>query len=276
MAGIVDALLGAGLGAAGAVVGNAQFARQQQAEQDKEARAMGREAFLMELRAKYAKDQALFNDGLERGRMDKQAEIARGNAKYNNDLALDGLSDPRKIAADDRQRKGALDDYRAKVDIDTEKWAKQNGVTHAQALELLGKQQAGQRSLLGMKIAAKGGWRGGIDDDEDDDDAGSPDFVNARKDLLKFFSLDGADATTNKRPIMQKYGIKDDKDMAEVMDATTNLYAANPSISPSDALKIGSDIAYRRTPIQAATLQDGRRVQYVTIGGKRYMYGRAR
>lgn len=272
MAGIVDALLGAGLGAAGAVVGNAQFARQRQAEQDKEARAMGREAFLMELRAKYAKDQAQFNDGLERGRMDNQAQITRDNAKYSNDLTLDGLNDPRKIDAEKRQRQGALEDYQAKGDIDSKEWAKRNGVTHAQALELLGKQQAGQRSLLDMKLAAKGGGTGGGDDDEE----GGPDFVGARKDLTKFFGLDGAESAINKRPIMQKYGIKDDKDMAEVMDATTNLYAANPIISPSDALKIGNDIARNRLPVQVSTLPDGRRVQYVTIGGKRYMYGRAR
>lgn len=274
MAGIIDGLLGAALGASGAVVNNAQFARQQQAEQDKENRAMNRETFLMQLRAKYAQDQAQFNDGLERGRMDKQAQITRDNAKYSNDLAMDGLNDPRKIDAEKRQRQGAMEDYQTKGDIDSEEWAKRNGVTHAQALELLGKQQAGQRSLLNMKLAAKGGGTGagGGDDDEE----GSPDFVGARKDLTKFFGLDGAESAINKRPIMQKYGIKDDKDMAEVMDATTNLYAANPSISPSDALKIGNDIARNRLPVQVSTLPDGRRVQYVTIGGKRYMYGRAR
>lgn len=272
MAGIIDGLLGAGVGAAGAVVNNAMFNRQQQADQDKENRAMDRETFLMELRAKYAKDQAQFTSDLQSGLMDKQADITRANAKYSQDLALDGLSDPRRVAADNRQRKGALDDYKAKGDIDMDKWAKQNGITHAQALELLDRQQAGQRSLMAMRNAAKGGSAGG----DDDSDIGNPDFVKARKDLTGYLGIDlndrmGVQAARTKLGLA---GNSSDNDVGEVLKAATLVYAANPTIDPNEAAKMGRDLAYGKVRLTPVPLSNGKTINSFVVNGKRYAYGR--
>ncbi len=154
MAGIVDALLGGALGASGAVVSNAKLQQQSDADEAKENRRLGREAFLMELRSKYNQQDADHASGLRMGEMDKQGEIARGNAKYQSDLQLDSLNDPRAVGAENRKLQQAF-----------EQWKQQNGITHAQALEILAKQQAGQRALLDMKLSAKGAGGAGDDDD---------------------------------------------------------------------------------------------------------------
>jgi hypothetical protein len=252
MAGIIDGLLGAGVGAAGAVVNNAMFNRQQQAEQDKENRAMDRETFLMELRAKYAKDQAQFTSDLQSGLMDKQAQITKDNAKYNNDLALD--------------------DYKAKGNIDMDKWTKQNNITHTQALELLNRQQAGQRSLMAMRNAAKGGSAGG----DDDSDIGNPDFVKARKDLTGYLGIDlndrmGVQAARTKLGLA---GNSSDNDVGEVLKAATLVYAANPTIDPNEAAKMGRDLAYGKIRLTPVPLSNGKTINSFMVNGKRYAYGR--
>ena len=272
MAGIIDGLLGAGVGAAGALVNNAMFNRQQQAEQDRESRAMDRETFLMELRAKYAKDQAQFANDLQSGLMDKQAQITKDNAKYNNDLALDGLSDPRRIAADERQRKGAMDDYKAKGDIDMEKWAKQNGITHAQALELLDRQQAGQRSLMNMRLAAKGGGPGGGDDGGIE--IGNPDFPTAAKTLNDW--IGSSPGSTNWRQVAtQSLGAKKPEEIGELYQAAVNVMAANPNISQEEAIRYGGLIARKQLKLQSTQGPDGRLIAYANLGnGTRILYGR--
>ena len=270
MAGIIDGLLGAGVGAAGALVNNAMFNRQQQAEQDRESRAMDRETFLMELRAKYAKDQAQFANDLQSGLMDKQAQITKDNAKYNNDLALDGLSDPRRIAADERQRKGAMDDYKAKGDIDMEKWAKQNGITHAQALELLDRQQAGQRILMAMRLAANGGGGG----DDGGIEIGNPDFPTAAKILNDW--IGASPGSTNWRQVAtQSLGAKKPEEIGELYQAAVNVMAANPNISQEEAIRYGGLIARKQLKLQSTQGPDGRRIAYANLGnGTRILYGR--
>lgn len=103
MAGIVDALLGGALGFSSGLVQNAKQQQQTEAEEAKETRRLGREAFLMELRSKYNQKDADHANTLELGRMDKQGSIARDNAKYQSDLQLNALSDPRTVAAEKRK-----------------------------------------------------------------------------------------------------------------------------------------------------------------------------
>lgn len=262
MAGIVDALLGGALGFSSGLVQNAKQQQQTEAEEAKENRLMGREAFLMALRSKYNQADADHNNQLELGRMDKQGAIARDNAKYQSDLQLNAMGDPRAIAADKLKRDNAMAD-----------WMKQNGVTHQQALELLRQKQAGDRSLMAMRNAAKG--KGGADDD---DAIGDPDFIGARKGLYGYLGIDAGADEGEMRAAMKRLRLPDKatpKEAQEVLKAATNVYAANPHLSPDEALKFGSEILYGKIKLGAAPVGgNGRQLQYFTAGGRRYGYGR--
>ena len=109
MSGIVDALLGGALGFSSGLVQNAKQQQQTEAEEAKETRRLGREAFLMELRSKYNQADADHSNKLELGRMDKQGAIARDNAKYQSDLQLASLSDKRTIDAENRKASNEKD-----------------------------------------------------------------------------------------------------------------------------------------------------------------------
>ena len=263
MAGIVDGILGAALGASTGLVGNAKLQQQTEADEAKENRLLGREAFLMELRSKYNQADADHNNKLELGRMDKQGAIARDNAKYQNDLQLNAMGDPRAVAADKLKRDNAMAD-----------WVKQNGVTHQQALELLRQKQSGDRSLMDMRIAAKGKGRGGADDD---DEIGDPDFIGARKGLYGYLGIDAGADEGEMRAAMKRLGLPDKatpKVAQEVLKAATNVYAANPHLSPDEALQFGRDVIYGKTRLATTKLPDGRRIQTFVRNGKAYSYGR--
>lgn len=260
MAGIVDALLGGALGFSSGLVQNAKQQQQTEAEEAKETRRMGREAFLMELRSKYNKEEAAYGD-----------KLARGRAEHQQKLQLDGLNAPQAIEAEQRKRRDALDDHSVKSVIDLEKWAEQNGITHKQALELLEKQQAGQRSLLNTRLAAKGGKSGGADDDE----LGNPDFVDGRKDLYAYLGVDDDPSKANL--LAARLGLPEKakpKDAREVLKAATYVLSANPNLAPDEALQMGKDLAYKKTKLTTATLPNGQRMQYFNVDGRRYGYGR--
>lgn len=259
MAGIVDALLGGALGFSSGLVQNAKQQQQTEAEEAKETRRMGREAFLMELRSKYNKEEAAYGD-----------KLARGRAEHQQKLQLDGLNAPQAIEAEGRKRRDALDDYSVKSVIDLEKWAEQNGTTHKQALELLRKRQEGDRSLMGMRIAAKG--KGGADDD---DAIGNPDFVDGRKDLYAYLGVDDDQSKANL--LAARLGLPEKakpKDAREVLKAATYVLSANPNLAPDEALQMGKDLAYKKTKLTTATLPNGQRMQYFNVDGRRYGYGR--
>ena len=262
MAGIVDALLGGALGFSSGLVQNSKQQQQTEAEEAKENRMMGREAFLMELRDKYAKGQAEHADGL-----------ARGRATFENGLKLDSLNAPQVIQAEQRKRIDTLDDYATKGVIDRETWATQNGITHKQALELLRKKQEGDRSLVDARIAAKG--KGGAGDD---DAIGDPDFIGARKGLYGYLGIDAGADEVEMRAAKKRLGLPDNatpKVVQDVMKAATNVYAANPNLSPDEALKFGSEILYGKIKLGTAPVGgNGRQLQYFTAGGRRYGYGR--
>ena len=260
MGGLVEALLGAGIGASTAAVNNAKHDQQQMDADAAEQRVMNRETALMYLRNKYAKDLAEHSDGL-----------ARGRATFENDLKLDSLNDKRVKLAEQRKRQSEIDDYDIKSGIDMEKWANQNNVTHAQALELLAKQQAGQRSLLNTRLAAKGGKSGGADDDE----LGNPDFVEGRKDLYSYLGVDDDPSKANL--LAARLGLPEKakpKDAREVLKAATYVLSANPNLAPDEALQMGKDLAYKKTKLTTATLPNGQRMQYFNVDGRRYGYGR--
>jgi hypothetical protein len=262
MAGIVDALLGGALGFSSGLVQNAKQQQQTEAEEAKETRRLGREAFLMELRSKYNKDEAAYGD-----------QLTRGRAEHQQQLQLDGLNAPQAIEAEQRKRQGTLDDHRAKSGIDYETWATQNGITHKQALELLRQRQDGDRSLMAMRNAAKG--KGGADDD---DAIGDPDFIGARKGLYGYLGIDAGADEGEMRAAKKRLGLPDNatpKVVQEVMKAATNVYAANPNLSPDEALKFGSEILYGKIKLGTAPVGgNGRQLQYFTAGGRRYGYGR--
>ncbi len=262
MAGIVDALLGGALGFSSGLVQNAKQQQQTEAEEAKETRMLGREAFLMELRSKYNKDEAAYGD-----------QLTRGRAEHQQKLQLDGLNAPQAIEADQRKRRDALDDYGFKSVIDRENWATQNGITHKQALELLRKKQEGDRSLVDAQIAAKG--KGGAGDD---DAIGDPDFIGARKGLYGYLGIDAGADEGEMRVAKKRLGLPDNatpKVVQEVMKAATNVYAANPNLSPDEALKFGSEILYGKIKLGTAPVGgNGRQLQYFTAGGRRYGYGR--
>lgn len=260
MGGLVEALLGAGIGASTAAVNNAKHDQQQMDADAAEQRVMNRETALMYLRDKYAKGQAEHADSL-----------ARGRATFENKLKLDSLNAPQAIEAEQRKRRDALDDHGVKSVIDLEKWAEQNGITHKQALELLEKQQAGQRSMLNTRLAAKGGKSGGADDDE----LGNPDFVDGRKDLYAYLGVDDDPSKANL--LAARLGLPEKakpKDAREVLKAATYVLSANPNLAPDEALQMGKDLAYKKTKLTTATLPNGQRMQYFNVDGRRYGYGR--
>ena len=259
MGGLVEALLGAGIGASTAAVNNAKHDQQQLDADAAEGRIMNREAALMYLRDKYAKGQAEHADSL-----------ARGRATFENKLKLDSLNAPQAIEAEGRKRRDALDDYSVKSVIDLEKWAEQNGTTHKQELELLRKRQEGDRSLMDMRIAAKG--KGGADDD---DAIGNPDFVDGRKDLYAYLGVDDDPSKANL--LAARLGLPEKakpKDAREVLKAATYVLSANPNLAPDEALQMGKDLAYKKTKLTTATLPNGQRMQYFNVDGRRYGYGR--
>jgi hypothetical protein len=240
MGGLVEALLGAGIGASTAAVNNAKHDQQQLDADAAEGRIMNREAALMYLRDKYAKGQAEHADSL-----------ARGRAKFENNLRLDSLNDKRVTQAEDRKRQSEIDDYDIKSGIDMEKWTNQNSITHKQALELLEKQQAGQRSLLNTRLAAKGGKSGGADDDE----LGNPDFVEGRKDLYSYLGIDAGGDESDMRGVIPRLGLPEKattKDAQEVLKAATYVFSANPNLAPDEALQMGKALAYKKLQISEA------------------------
>lgn len=261
MAGIVDALLGGALGFSSGLVQNAKQQQQTEAEEAKETRRLGREAFLMELRSKYNKDEAAYGD-----------KLARGRAEHQQQLQLDGLNAPQAIEAERRKRQDALDDHKAKSDIELNTWMKQNGITHKQALDLLRQKQAGDRSLMDARTAAKG--KGGADDD---DAIGDPDFIGARKGLYGYLGIDAGADEGEMRAAKRRLGLPDKatpKVVQDVLNAATNVYAANPHLSPDEALQSGRDVIYGKTRLATTKLPDGRRIQTFVRNGKAYSYGR--
>lgn len=266
MAGIVDALLGGALGFSSGLVQNAKQQQQTEAEEAKENRMMGREAFLMELRDKYAKGQAEHADGL-----------ARGRATFESDLKLDSLNDKRVIRAEGRKRQDDVNEYDLKKKIDNEyasakevrdnaEWGRRNDIEYGQ-----------QKGLVNMRLsdtqARKG--RGGADDD---DAIGDPDFIGARKGLYGYLGIDAGADEVEMRAAKKRLGLPDNatpKVVQDVMKAATNVYAANPNLSPDEALKFGSEILYGKIKLGTAPVGgNGRQLQYFTAGGRRYGYGR--
>ena len=140
-------------------------------------------------------------------------------------------------------------------------------------LYLLRKKQEGDRSLMGMRIAAKG------KDGADDDDAiGDPDFIGARKGLYGYLGIDAGANEGEMRVAMKRLGLPDEatpKVAQDVLNAATNVYAANPHLSPDEALKFGREILYGKIKLGTAPVGgNGRKLQYFTAGGRRYGYGR--
>lgn len=261
MAGIVDALLGGALGFSSGLVQNAKQQQQTEAEEAKETRMQRREAFLMELRSKYNKDEAAYGD-----------KLARGRAEHQQKLQLDGLNAPQAIEADQRKRQGEVDDYDIKKKIDNDyasekeardnaEWGRRNGIEYGQ-----------QKGLVNMRLnATKGGADG-------DDAIGDPDFIGARKGLYGYLGIDAGAGEGEMRVAKKRLGLPDNatpKVVQEVMKAATNVYAANPNLSPDEALKFGSEILYGKIKLGTAPVGgNGRRLQYFTAGGRRYGYGR--
>ena len=263
MGGLVEALLGAGIGASTAAVNNAKHDQQQMDADAAEQRVMNRETALMYLRNKYAKDLAEHSDGL-----------ARGRAQFENDLRLDSLNDERVTQAEDRKRQGEIDDYDVKKMIDNDyasqketrdnaEWGRRNGIEFGQ-----------QKSLVGMKLAAMKASKGGAGDDE----IGNPDFIGARKGLYGYLGIDAGANEGEMRVAMKRLGLPDEatpKVAQDVLNAATNVYAANPNLSPDEALKFGREILYGKINLGTAPFGgNGRKLQYFTAGGRRYGYGR--
>lgn len=260
MGGLVEALLGAGIGASTAAVNNAKHDQQQLDADAAEGRIMNREAALMYLRNKYAKDLAEHSDGL-----------ARGRAQFENDLRLDSLNDERVTQAEDRKRKAALEDHRATAGIDDEFAEKKEGRTNAEWGRRNGIEFGQQKSLVGMKLAAMKARKGAAGDDE----IGNPDFVEGRKDLYSYLGVD--DDPSKVYLLAERLGLPEKattKDAQEVLKAATYVFSANPNLAPDEALQMGKALAYKRLQISEAKLPDGRRMKYFNFDGRRYGYGR--
>jgi hypothetical protein len=263
MGGFVEAMLGAGIGAAGAAVTNAKHDQQQLDADAAEGRIMNREAALMYLRDKYAKGQAEHADGL-----------ARGRATFENDLKLDSLNDERVTQAEGRKRQGEIDDYDVKKKIDNDydsqketrdnaEWGRRNGIEYGQ-----------QKGLVGMKLSAMKSRKGG---GGDDDGIGNPDFVEGRKDLYSYLGIDAGGDESDMRGVIARLGLPEKastKDAREVLKAATYVLSANPNLAPDEALQMGKDLAYKKLQVNPATLPDGRRMNYFNFNGRRYGYGR--
>ena len=261
MGGLVEALLGAGIGASTAAVNNAKHDQQQMDADAAEQRVMNRETALMSLRNKYAKDLAEHSDGL-----------ARDRAQFENDLKLDSLNDKRVMKAEDRKRQGEIDDYDIKKMIDNDydsqkeeranaEWRKRNATEYSQ-----------QKSLVDMKLAAMKARKGG---GTGDDELGNPDFVEGRKDLYSYLGVDDDPSKANL--LASRLGLPENakpKDAHEVLKAATYVLSANPNLAPDEALQMGKDLAYKKTKLTTATLPNGQRMQYFNVDGRRYGYGR--
>lgn len=250
MAGIVDALLGGALGASGALVSNAKLQQQTEADEAKENRRLGREAFLMELRSKYNQQDAEHASGLRMGELDKQGEIARGNAQYQNELQLNSLNDPRAVDAEKRKAEQAF-----------EQWKKQNNLTHAQALEILAKQQAGQRALLDMKLSAKGA--GGVDDDDvpltPEQNAHNAEVLAARKAVTGVKIDDERLQDTGVNP-------KFDKRLSKMVEtAQQPLYGVPDSYLMDWGQKVGDS---RKPPMRDGIYKDKSGKQFKVVNGR--------
>ena len=260
MAGIVDALLGGALGFSSGLVQNAKQQQQTEAEEAKETRRLGREAFLMELRSKYNKDEAAYGD-----------KLARGRAEHQQQLQLDGLNAKQVIEAEQRKRQDDVNEYDLKKMIDNDyasekegrdnkEWGRRNSIEYGQ-----------KKGLVNMKLKE---GKGGADDD---DAIGDPDFVGARKGLYGYLGIDAGADEKEMRAAMKRLGLPDKaapKDAQEVLKAATNVYAANPHLSPDEALQSGRDVVYGKTRLATTKLPDGRRIQTFVRNGKAYSYGR--
>lgn len=261
MGGLVEALLGAGIGASTAAVNNAKHDQQQMDADAAEQRVMNRETALMYLRDKYAKGQAEHADSL-----------ARGRAKFENNLKLDSLNDKRVTQAEGRKRQDEIDDYDLKKKIDNDyasqketrdnaEWGRRNGIEYGQ-----------QKGLVGMKQSAMKSRKGG---GGDDDELGNPDFVDGRKDLYAYLGVDDDPSKANL--LAARLGLPEKakpKDAREVLKAATYVLSANPNLAPDEALQMGKDLAYKKTKLTTATLPNGQRMQYFNVDGRRYGYGR--
>lgn len=253
MGGFVEAMLGAGIGAAGAAVNNAKHDQQQLDADAAEGRIMNREAALMYLRDKYAKGQAEHADGL-----------ARGRATFENDLKLDSLNDGRVTQAEGRKRQGEIDDYDVKKKIDNDyasekeirdnaEWGRRNGIEYGQ-----------QKGLVNMKLKAEKG--AGV--------LGDPDFVDARDSLTGYLGIENKDLN-NTMLLNKKMGLPpDNKKGGEILKAATFILGANPNITPDEAVKFGSEILDGKIKLGTAPVGNGKQLQYFTAGGRRYGYGR--
>lgn len=255
MAGIIDGLLGAALGASGAVVGNAQFARQQQAEQDKESRAMGRKAFLMGLRSKYNKSEADHSDTL-----------ARGRAVHQQQLQLDGLNAKQVIEAEQRKRQDDVNEYDLKKMIDDEyasakeardnkEWGRRNSIEYGQ-----------EKGLVNMRLSAiqarKGS--GGGDDDEGDvpltpeQNAHNAAVMAARKAVRQIKDDD---------PRLMDNGVNPrfDKRLAEMVAlARKPLYG----VADRELMAWGDSVGGKRPALKDGIYRDKQGKTYQVVGGK--------
>ena len=253
MGGFVEAMLGAGIGAAGAAVSNAKHDQQQLDADAAEGRIMNREAALMYLRDKYAKGQAEHADGL-----------ARGRTTFENDLRQSNLNSQATVEAENRKRQGDVDDYDVKKMIDNDyaseketrdnaEWSRRNGIEFGQ-----------KKGLANMKLkAAKGA-----------DGLGDPDFVDARDSLTGYLGIENKDLN-NTMLLNKKMGLPpDNKKGGEILKAATFILGANPNITPDEAVKFGSEILDGKIKLGTAPVGNGKQLQYFTAGGRRYGYGR--
>lgn len=253
MGGFVEAMLGAGIGAAGAAVNNAKHDQQQLDADAAEGRIMNREAALMYLRDKYAKGQAKHADGL-----------ARGRTTFENDLRQSNLNSQATVEAENRKRQSDVDDYDVKKMIDNDyaseketrdnaEWGRRNGIEYGQ-----------QKGLANMKLKAANG-AGGL---------GDPDFVDARDSLTGYLGIENKDLN-NTMLLNKKMGLPpDNKKGGEILKAATFILGANPNITPDEAVKFGSEILDGKIKLGTAPVGNGKQLQYFTAGGRRYGYGR--
>lgn len=264
MGGFVEAMLGAGIGAAGSVVANAKHDQQQLDADAAEGRIMNREMALMYLRDKYAKGQAEHADSL-----------ARGRATFENDLKLDSLNDERVTQAEGRKRQGEIDDYDVKKKIDNDyasqketrdnaEWGRRNSTEFGQKRALLDRNNAHETGLVNMKLkAAKGAG-----------EIGDPDFVDARDSLTGYLGIENKDLS-NPMLLNKKLGLPpDNKHGGEVLKAATLILGANPHLDPNEAVKYGNDILSGKIKLGTAPIGNGKRLQYFTANGRRFGYGR--
>lgn len=249
MGGLVEALLGAGIGASTAAVNNAKHDQQQMDADAAEQRVMNRETALMSLRNKYAKDLAEHSDGL-----------ARDRAQFENDLKLDSLNDKRVMKAEDRKRQGEIDDYDIKKMIDNDydsqkeeranaEWRKRNATEYSQ-----------QKSLVGMKLAAaKGAATAGDVPLTPEQNAHNAEVIAARKAVTKIKATD---------PRLLDNGVnpKFDKDLAGLVKlAREPLYG----VVDQDLVNWGDEMGGGGKPkLKDGVYKDKQGKTYQVVGGK--------